>query len=267
MLSELEVAQYKVFGFVVLSNFLKDDEVAGIEQAYERVMAKSLSHDYFGNAGTRVTRDVENQDPTFASFVVHPHLIEAMKDIWGLPCLYFSSDVWLNRDDTPWHTDGMPGRSQISEVKVTLYLDEMTAQQGSLNLISGSHHPQVSESLFTECGCWDSGRPRLRFERDKIPGAISLHTRPHDVVVWDTRLWHSAWKRQDGRPRRSLFFSFYPDPHDHLLKVNALREECERKCQNRGEPMYGRNFLSHDDAHIQWMADRLEAIGVKHVRA
>ena len=91
----------------------------------------------------------------------------------------------------------------------------MTAEQGSLNLLPGTHLPESSDNLFRSYGYFDRSRLRLRLHPREVPGVVSLHTMPGDVVIWDTRSWHSAFKRKDGQARRALFFSLWRSYEDH----------------------------------------------------
>src|ERR1051326_5066594 len=137
MLTNLEVGQFRAFGFVVLRNCLTSEEMVEIRRAYKRVMAKAPKYDYFGSNGTRTLLDFVEEDDTFARLVGHPRVMEAMRDIWGTECLYVGSDIWSNRDDTPWHSDGQPGR-QTRSLKVTNYLDPMRSEEHTSELQSHS---------------------------------------------------------------------------------------------------------------------------------
>lgn len=193
MLSDLEVGQFRAFGFTVLRSCLAECEVKELQEAHDRVIAKAPAYDYFAENGTRMLSPFVQADDAFGALIEHPGVMEAMRDIWGTECLYIAgSDMWANRDDTPWHTDGQPGRQAVT-LKTAVYLDEQDRDLGSLNLIPGSHHPGFSAALFRSCGRWDRGRPRLRLDPHSIPGAVSLRTLPGDVVLWDNRLWHSAF--------------------------------------------------------------------------
>ena len=58
----------------------------------------------------------------FWFLIEHPNIMEAMRDIWGTECLYTAgSDMWSNFDDTPWHSDGDPGRL-TKTLKIAIYL-------------------------------------------------------------------------------------------------------------------------------------------------
>jgi hypothetical protein len=265
MLSADEVAGYNAFGFVVLNGCLTPSESAAVEAAYERVMVEAPRYDYFDTGGTRKLNGCEEKDPVLARFLVHPKIIDAMGALWGAPGLFLGSDIWSNRDDTPWHTDGLPGRLR-GTVKVTTYLDEMTAEQGALNLLPGTHLPESSSNLFRSCGYFDRSRPRLRLPPEQIPGVVSLHTMPGDVVIWDTRLWHSAFKRKDGQARRALFFSFVPDYQGDVFAEQFARQCFSDHRGSREQPIYGPNFLACDEPQILQMVERLEELGVENVR-
>ncbi len=266
MLSDLEVAQFRTFGFIVLRSCLSNRELDNLQQAHDRVIADAPVYNYFAEKGTRMLSPFVQADDTFAELIEHPGVMEAMRDIWGRECLYIGgSDMWANRDDTPWHTDGQPGR-KIVTLKTAVYLDEQDKDLGSLNLIPGSHHAEFSAALFRSCGYWDRGRPRLRLDPHAIPGALSLRTRPGDVVLWDNRLWHSAFKRRDGRPRRTLFIGYMPDPEDDLLAVNDLHLTVAAGLSEKQPWVYSREMMKKAGSGRRKMAARLEELGIERVR-
>ena len=142
MLTKDEIASYHAFGYLVLRGCLTPEETPEVEAAYERVMVDAPQYDYFDTGGTRKLNGSEEKDAVLARFLVHPKIVDAMRDLWGAPGIFLGSDIWSNMDDTPWHTDGMPGRVR-GTIKVTTYLDEMTPEQGSLNLLPGTHLPPL----------------------------------------------------------------------------------------------------------------------------
>lgn len=266
MLTSLEVSQFQAFGYISLRGAIQEPELANLDAVFERVMADAPVYNYFANNGTRTFAPFVQADPALAALIENPTMLEAMRDIWGRECLYNGgSDMWINRDDTPWHTDGKPGRHELT-LKAAIYLDEQTDEQGSLNLIPGTHLPEFSGTLFRACGEYDRGRPRLRLDPCAVPGAVSVHTCPGDIVLWDNRLWHSAFRRRDGRPRRALFIGFTPDPGEDVLAVNNLRLTVAQHV-NEAMPLVYPKALSVDDnpARLR-MVERLEELGVENVR-
>ena len=267
MLSELEIGQFRGFGYVVLRDCLSPGEVHGLQEAHDRVIAEAPINNYFGGCvGTRTVSPFVEADDTFGALIEHSGVLEAMRDIWGTECLYNGgSDMWANLDDTPWHSDGQPGREQIS-LKTAIYLDEQDNEQGPLNVIPGSHHPEYCAAIFRSCGYWDDRRPRLRFDPHDVPGSVSLPTRPGDVVLWDNRLWHSAFRRKDGRPRRTMFIGYTPDPLDDLLAISGLRATVRAHLSEEYPFVYSKEMMRKGGQAREKMAARLEELGVENVR-
>lgn len=265
MLSTAEIGTYRAFGFIVLRRCLSKNEVAEIEAAYERAIAAAPAHDYFGKDGTRVVRQFVEIDPAFTRFAVHPPILEVMRDLWNADPLLIFSDLWSNLDATPWHTDGIPGRQGIT-MKVTTYLDAMTAEQGALRLLPGSQHREFSVNLLNHIGRWDKGRPRLRLGQNDVPGQMAIEMNPGDVVVWDNRAWHSAPQRADGRPRRGLFIQFAPDPGDQCTGLADLNDTMNDVYSDTRAYLYGKGFLAQGGAAAEHMAKRLETLTGRRVR-
>ena len=85
-------------------------------------------------------------------------------------------------------------------------------------------------------------------------------------MLWDNRLWHSAFKRKDGRPRRTLFIGYMPDPRDDLLAVRDLRAAIEAHLSEEQPFVYSREMLRKGVAGREKMVARLEELGVERVR-
>lgn len=266
MLSELEVGQFQAFGYVVLRQCLSPAEMQALAVAYDRVIADAPIYNYFAKNDTRMITGFVRVDHAFGALIEHPGVMEAARDIWGTECLYTAaSDMWLNRDETPWHSDGTPGR-QIKTLKTAIYLDEQDEERGALRVIPGSHHPEYCAAIFQGIGHWDRRRPRLRLDKDSIPGAVALSTKPGDVLLWDNRIWHSAGQRKDGKPRRTLFIGYMPDPGADLLAIDNLRQAIKAQLNETQPTVYTKEMLRKGGQAREKMAARLEALGVEQVR-
>ncbi len=100
MLSDLEVGQFRTFGFIALRSCLTEREVKDLQEAHDRVIAEAPAYNYFAENGTRMLSPFVQADNAFARLIEHPRVMEAMRDIWGTECLYIgASDMWSNRDD------------------------------------------------------------------------------------------------------------------------------------------------------------------------
>ena len=268
MLSDWEVGQFHVLGYVVLRGCLSPEEVEQVQAAFERVIATAPRSDYIGDGGSRMLAPFVQADEAFDALIDHPTLMQAMRAIDGTEFLYAGhSDMWSNFDETPWHTDYIPGKTAHT-VKVAVYLDEMLEDGSGLNVIPCSQHPEVNKAVFRHLkGYWtEAGAPRLDVDRDHVPGAVMLRTSPGDVVLWDNRIWHSAWKRTDGKPRRNLFIGYIRDPLDDQLRIREVRAIAEEALGDTRPYIFSAEILSRGGEGRQKMATRLEELGVPCVR-
>ena len=229
MLTPLQVGQFRAMGFLNIEGCLSPADVERFEAAYDRLLAEAEPYDYFeDNIGepSRGTlhHGTAESDDGFAPFIEHDNIVAAQRDIFGRPCLFQGGSVWLNISDTPWHSDvlGSVDRDpDFFQIKMAIYLDELDADSGSLNVIPGSHFPEFGQALLADCGYKEGGvRPRLHLESP--PGAVSVVSRPGDVVLFDTRVWHSAFHREGGR--RTAFLQYVPDPGDSPQQQQQVRE-------------------------------------------
>ena len=159
------------------------------------------------------------QDPVFARLVGHPRLMEAMVDIDGTEFLYQGSQAHhrLPDDNGPWHCvrstylftalrpltprrcppaqDHVPPHPFHRPVKVNLYLDAVYPGDGALELIPGTHHPELAADILKRLGYYAEltgvrpavavgGGPRLRDAvADHVPKvAPELH--PGDAIIF-----------------------------------------------------------------------------------
>ena len=85
-------------------------------------------------------------------------------------------------------------------------------------------------------------------------------------MLWDSRLWHSAFKRKDGRPRRTMFISYMPDPQDDLLAIAELRTDVQAHLDEKQPFVYSKDMTEKGGPGREKMAARLEELGVDRVR-
>jgi hypothetical protein len=268
MLTRQEVGQYHAYGFVVIRDCLSGAEVERIGAAHRKAIdAKATADGRFGDGGTVNYGNFVEDDDAFSALVEHPKLMEAMRDIDGTEFLYMGgSDIWENRDDTPWHCDQIPG-SKVWTAKAAVYLDEAHEDDGALNAIPGTHIPEFNAAIMRSWGRFKGGgSPRLWLEPKEVPGAVSVQTSPGDVVLFQTNLWHSAWRRVDGQPRRNLFIQYFRDPGDDVLALRELRQAVTGALSEERPYLYSAAMMAKGGAPREKMASRLEHLGVDNVR-
>jgi hypothetical protein len=122
-----------------------------------------------------------------------------------------------------WHTDGLRDlfylRMPAPMLNVGLHFDRITAADGGLRLIPGTHRQ----------GFWDMlARKPYFVSHDQDPGEIAIETEPGDLSVHDGRLWHRV-ASSPHRGRRSLRRSMY---------VPYLTDAYQPKSEDSPTPLY-----------------------------
>src|SRR6266852_8623765 len=148
MLTTAQADHFRTFGFTVLPGYLADrasalraETGAAIRDAYiatydERVI-DGISGHYLPMA-SRLT-------PVSASLVCDdPRLIDAAQQLLGGPVIPECPEGVLYFAEASWHTDDGIG---VRGVKFAVYFDQLTAGNGALRLVPGSHHPEQNARL------------------------------------------------------------------------------------------------------------------------
>jgi hypothetical protein len=143
MLTTGQAGHFATFGFAMLRGFLADRAAAlraevdaAIRDAYaatydERVI-DGISGHYLPMAA-RLT-------PVSASLICDdPRFIDTAQQLLGGPVIPECPEGVLYFAEAGWHTDDGMG---VSGVKFAAYLDQLTADNGALRLVPGSHHPE-----------------------------------------------------------------------------------------------------------------------------
>ena len=266
MLGDVEVGKFRAFGFAVLRGVMSATELEQLNVAYERIMAKAPTFNYFGNSGSKYIKNTHEEDIAVASLCVHPRILEVMNDIWGRPCVLTNgNDMWLNLDETPWHSDCAVGY-HIPSLQLGVYLDETTAEQGSLRVIPGTHHPEFNRAMFANFGYFEEeSRGRVRLDPSTTPGAVAIPTQPGDIVMFDNRMYHAAFKRKDGRGRRNLFLNYWPDPQDSIVARAHLIQLAGSAITEKRPYLYSKRLLSFRLPAIDAMVERFKELGIQQV--
>lgn len=195
MLTTAQADHFTTFGFVVLRGFITDraaalrvEADASIRDAYapkydERTI-DGISGHYLPMAA-RLT-------PVSASLVCDdPRFIDAAEQLLGGPVIPECPEGVLYFAEAGWHTDDGIG---VRGVKFAAYFDELTAGNGALRLVPGSHHPEQGARL----AAYRDRQPPIRTDAQaaayeaSIPGYVAA-TVPGDVIAFDLHTWHASF--------------------------------------------------------------------------
>jgi sugar lactone lactonase YvrE len=271
MMNADQRAYFDAFGFIVLRKLFSREEMDRIIAASERLWSGEL------DAGTDST-----QYQTFPNFVerssdllwlIDDNRIHGVAtDLLGERVVWASSEG--NRgfadlhDGLFWHAD-RPGRDELtySRVKMLLYLDPMSLENGALRVIPGSHRGSRVVG--------EGGAERAQKGQQVVPMASG------DTVVIHSSLLHTTSGNYSGDLR--IFASFfytrawlpkresYGD--DGMQRViRAARQRGDRRVARLFEPdseLLARRFNGNNGEHTErqrwqrWVAEE----GLERARA
>jgi hypothetical protein len=253
MLTTDHVDHFRTFGFTVLRGYLADrvtalraEADAAIRDAYcatydERVI-DGISGHYLPMASrlTPVSASLACDDPRF---------IDAAEQLLGGPVIPECPEGVLYFAEAPWHTDDGIG---VRGLKFAAYFDELTARNGALRLVPGSHHPEQNARL----AAYRDRQMPVRTDAEaaayqaSIPGYVA-GTVPGDVIAFDLHTWHAS---TGGRDRLAWTAVYQRCPQtdserDRMLRsVHDSFEQAFRGFDRTRYPVW-RHWLDAAAAH------------------
>lgn len=119
-----------------------------------------------------------------------------------------------------WHTDGLRdlfyGRMPQQMLNVGLHFQRITARDGGLRLIPGTHKQGFSQMAF---------RKAYFVSHAPDPDEIVVETEPGDLTVHDGRLWHRVQRSADrgsASIRRSMYLPYMTGPYEPKDELSPM---------------------------------------------
>lgn len=148
MLTTQQVDHFHTFGFVVLRRFLADRTAslrAEVDAAIRDAYAATNNERVIDRISGRDLPMAARLTPVSASLVCDdPLFIDAVGQLLDGPVIPEYPEGALYFFEAGWHNDDGIG---VSGVKFAAYFDELTATNGALRLVPGSHHPEQNARL------------------------------------------------------------------------------------------------------------------------
>jgi hypothetical protein len=197
MLTTAQTGYFTTFGFVVLRGFLADRAAAlraevdaAIRDAYAATYDERVIDGISGHYLPMAARFT----PVSASLVCDDQrFIDAAEQLLDGPVIPECPEGVLYFAEAGWHTDDGIG---VHGVKFAAYFSQLTAANGALRLVPGSHHPEQGAKL----GAYQRLLPPVLDDADayrvSIPGYVA-DTSPGDVIAFDLHTWHASFGGRD----------------------------------------------------------------------
>jgi len=249
--------QWNTQGYLVIEGALDSDQVTLFSQEIDRIRLvpgwepSDVALGHYGLVEESATtspdgfldrRDLLNYGPHFIDLIDQPGIFDLIVDLMG-PHLMLSMTQAIVRPPTDkfpgyTHTDGGEGLREIRvtessrpiAMKVLYLLTDVTEDDcGALTVFPGSHQhefPWRSENRLTP----------------HSPGAVQLHGRAGDAVLFPHALWHGPSPNYSGAARKTLLYNYcqmFVRSYDHELTPEVTGSLTPRQRRLLGDLGYG----------------------------
>lgn len=260
MLSPGQVAHFNSFGFLFIPQLFSEDEVADITATADNLWlrlrdGKPLDPEEGQSEGAFI-----EQDAALTKIVTDDRIYEAIESILGSGFFWAGSEgnITVNSEH-PWHPDRPGDHDEVSytRLKINLYLDPITEENGCLRVIPGSHRMPLHREIEPDSMHQRQGQSVRPFD---VPGpnmpSVSLESNPGDAIFFNQSIWHAIFNGWAGRRYIALKFVGRPQTDNHLASLHYYAGGMFDPHQN---------WLASDDARIQSIVSELPTLGRKKV--
>lgn len=214
-LTEDQIKEFQVTGYLVIPDLFSSDEVAEIKGAAKKIHSEDRVEIQCERDGKtpRTAFAAHKYNDTFAKVGAHPRLIRPAMQLLGGPVYIhqfkvnskaaFSGDIWQwHQDYGTWHRDDdMPDALGMN---LAVFLDEVSHVNGPLMFIPGSHKHGVLEAghdvSTTSYPLWTLDEPTI-LKLAEAGGIVAPVGPPGTALFFHCNLVHgstpnmSPWNR------------------------------------------------------------------------
>ena len=263
MLNDDHVMHFIAFGYVPLRGLFGRAEAAALREEFDRLVIEDYP-DFDGSQSRDVAHICERGE-CHAALLADERLLDIPRKILGHDFVYEGSAGHGHVGDTPWHGGSGVVTWGLPHIKVSLYLDDLTADDGCLRVVPGAHRnylrfvdPRWSQAPdyylpLRNRNTAEEFRP-WGLRSDEVPH-IPLESSLGDVLVFTEDIPHAAF----GGPglRVQLAIAFMANP------VSAEQQGWLKERQaSSGEAIRPpRSFIESDDPRKRKMVQPLVDLG------
>ena len=224
MLTQQQIIQFKIFGFVLLRHIFSPAEMAEIAREADSLWRQDAAQSGEGKAQQNLAPFVEKR-PLLAGVPEDERIYQPLQQLLGAGFVWGGSEgnrgSFNATNDHQWHCDRDDQIDlQYTRIKIMLYLQAMQKHSGALRVLPGSHHLDFNKRLQV---LQPQGQ-NTSLEAYGVPGpelaCLSFEVQPGDVVIFNQYLFHAVYGKQEGRSYIALKFA--AEPAD-LEQYEALR--------------------------------------------
>ncbi|MEM7139520.1 MAG: phytanoyl-CoA dioxygenase family protein [Actinomycetota bacterium] len=214
-LTDEQVTYFNTFGYLRIPGLFKDEIetlTKGFEDVFEADGHEALDYEmplHFNERRVNLMNLIERSDKmrwllddTRINGTLQPLFGDARYEFTG-------SDGSLFYCESSWHHDSFGAPIDQRHIKISFYLDELTADTGAIRVIPGTHHYKdgFARAARKNLNKTEEIENKLGVRAHDIP-SLPIPSTPGDMVCWDYRTLHASFH---GGARRRLFSLSFRD--------------------------------------------------------
>ena len=211
MLTDSQLTQFEVFGFLVLRGMLGPEEIERASADFSIGLAaarESMERD--GIRGQLNWSNLRPETPFLTALLEDERFFSAAQQLLGEDAVgHYSNANSFDGDRTEWHPD--EASLDWQGVKFGFYLDPLDRNTGALRLIPGSHKEPLLSDL-RKVALKESNKGPINesgLSVEEVP-AFAAESEPGDVVLFDNHTWHGSYG--GGKNRRLCTLGYFGTP-------------------------------------------------------
>lgn len=256
MISDNQITFFQTFGYLFVPQLFDPEEMTAVSERFDHWLDGERDGAPFPGESRQSLYAIAELEPLITDLVADDRIYGTVEALLGEGFLWLCSEGNIYVGDTKWHPDGT--RLDYRPMKVSLYLDPLTADTGCLRVIPGSHRLPYHKDI----------RPVAQSDRPgtEIP-CSPLESSPGDVLFADMNTWHASFGGSPGR--RHLAVNFVPEPKTDadvtLMKENhaGVLRNIENMQYSQPGRVFTDAFLHNDHPRIKRIASKWVDLGLE----
>ena len=233
MVSDLEIYLFDLRGYIVLPNALTPEEVAELNECLDAIPPMEAgewygyvhAHRYGTTDGFNLQQIYEAGEP-FERLIDHPSWIDKVKHFVGGEGSfdYHHGPLFIDENFATFrgpgeaiglHSGGYPpihrnqfryhnGRFMCGQIDILIALTDFNPGDGGTMIIPGSHKSNFKHPHF------DKHRMAVGATVEGIEGAVEIHMKAGDALLFVDGASHGSAKRTNPGSRRTIVYRYGP---------------------------------------------------------
>lgn len=227
MINNQQKRYFDIFGYLNLKQIFSKYEMAIITEEADDLLREDLRGKELSGNGQNSAQFVERMK-SLTKAVQDDRIYKSVESILGKGFIWAGSEGHITANaEHLWHPD-RPGRRDRSDnenelsytrLKINIYLDSVTEENGCLRVIPGSHrmplHGEIEPDVRHQTG---STVTPFGLTGSEMP-SVSLESEPGDAILFNQSIWHAIFNGWFGRRYIALKFAAKPVTDMHISSL------------------------------------------------